>query len=664
MATKNDILALVRIFAVRKKNQMLPFSEFTVFAQKYAEQKKGDRPTLATLLSDTELQLATYLDELAEEKRCSLVYDQGKISTVVFPDFFNQVIKKRYDDIENDTEMPFPSESALDIELPRDLITSIDVKKDFVRILGDSGDSDTGMYRLNFPEGINSFVVPAQLLNQPLLKLSVQKIRLYLGTQRNAFYMLSKLRSVFKSKEQVLRDTINSVLTQRSQALETIMKPTDFSFGFWTHLANAIIREYREKTNKLEREHSYCQAAYLLGFYNVYFKGIQQKQKDEDSALKTLDRRLRLAPYYFTVSDITEFKDNSGLKLSRKYSPDRMHQYLEEKSKTQEGDTLPEIFRLKVAGRKEYFVCKEVYLPLTVKKIQESSSNFGKPYIEEWKRQIENNRKSAEMKNDDAFSRALDQKLVKESPLLKALLSYELLYLTLQESKPNYDINAEINRILNTQGQKLIPIEDILRLDRKDLLNQAKMSLPFWKTVPVLNRFFSLLKRFLTGAKPAPKVKTKKGSKSQQSENTAPDAGAKLLGSGAPSPRHAASEREGASGKSGKSGVVALQKAMASMKLQFIGNSGLDESIGSLIEKWNPLYDPQAKANLVEDVNSLVRDFLRKLKKGFMTRPPDAARIRNMSEGLAENHAFDQIKKRDALRRYIELYMIKVLGGR
>ena len=83
-----------------------------------------------------------------------------------------------------------------------------------------------------------------------------------------------------------------------------------------------------------------------------------------------------------------------------------------------------------------------------------------------------------------------------------------------------------------------------------------------------------------------------------------------------------------------------------------------------LVERWNPLFDPQAKSNLVEDVNSLVRDFLRKLKRGFLVKPPNAARITNMAESLAANHAFDQIKKRDALQRYIELYMISVLGGK
>ena len=101
---------------------------------------------------------------------------------------------------------------------------------------------------------------------------------------------------------------------------------------------------------------------------------------------------------------------------------------------------------------------------------------------------------------------------------------------------------------------------------------------------------------------------------------------------------------------------------MAKLKVHFVGNASLDDSMDELCEKWNPLYDPQAKADLVEDVNSLVRDFLRKLKRGFLVKPPNASRIQNMADTLANNHAFDDIKKRDSLKTYIELYMISILG--
>ena len=42
-----------------------------------------------------------------------------------------------------------------------------------------------------------------------------------------------------------------------------------------------------------------------------------------------------------------------------------------------------------------------------------------------------------------------------------------------------------------------------------------------------------------------------------------------------------------------------------------------------LAEKWNPLYAAAQKKNLVEDVNALVRDFLRPVRRSFLVRPPD-----------------------------------------
>ena len=246
MATKNDVLALLRAFALRRKNQVIVFSDFVTFSQKYSEQKKSDVPSLATLTSDTEIQLSTHLEDLAEESRCALVYDQGRIGSVVYPEFFSELVKRQYKDIANDAEVPFPNQNTLETKIPQDNILNVDIKSDFVRLLGAKDDEESSLLQLMFPQGINPLIVPSDLLGNQLLSLCVEKVRLYLNTQRNAFYMLSKLRGVFSTKEQLLKDMINSVVAARNQALETIHNPTEFSFMFWTHLANAIIREYRE----------------------------------------------------------------------------------------------------------------------------------------------------------------------------------------------------------------------------------------------------------------------------------------------------------------------------------------------------------------------------------------------------------------------------------
>ena len=87
----------------------------------------------------------------------------------------------------------------------------------------------------------------------------------------------------------------------------------------------------------------------------------------------------------------------------------------------------------------------------------------------------------------------------------------------------------------------------------------------------------------------------------------------------------------------------------------------IDHTLGELAEKWNPLYDVAQKKNLVEDVNALVRDFLRPIRRSFLVRPPDLKRIHALAEQLSASKALAQIKKRDVLMRYIELYMIRCL---
>ena len=66
----------------------------------------------------------------------------------------------------------------------------------------------------------------------------------------------------------------------------------------------------------------------------------------------------------------------------------------------------------------------------------------------------------------------------------------------------------------------------------------------------------------------------------------------------------------------------------------------------------------------MEDVNAMIRDYLRNIKRTFRISPPDAARIHSLAEKLAANRSFDRIKRKDYFIRYIEIYMVKLLGER
>ena len=89
----------------------------------------------------------------------------------------------------------------------------------------------------------------------------------------------------------------------------------------------------------------------------------------------------------------------------------------------------------------------------------------------------------------------------------------------------------------------------------------------------------------------------------------------------------------------------------------------LDAVLADLIEKWNPLLEPGPKQDLVRDVNALVHDFIRPIRRDFIARPPDLARVTLLAEQLSASRSLAKIGSRDPLVRYIQLYMLRALLG-
>jgi hypothetical protein len=147
--------------------------------------------------------------------------------------------------------------------------------------------------------------------------------------------------------------------------------------------------------------------------------------------------------------------------------------------------------------------------------------------------------------------------------------------------------------------------------------------------------------------------------------------------SGTPPPRPAAEDDVtsdsaglspiGASGAadtaSRRAQVARFKEAVRQLQGSYVAKGSTPQrTLDDLVERWNPLLDPVAKQNLVEDVNSLARDFLRRMKVSFRLIPPNRQRVKEWADRLCTNDAFSQIRRRDDLNEYLQLYMLTVLG--
>ncbi len=656
MAGRYDLNTIIRGYSLRMGKPRFNFTSFAAYAQKYIERLISEGEEVDQRLAQDDV-MEKEFESLAAKGIVSLDKQDDRIKSIFYPKYYYFEIQKLYKVVEEKPEEPFPTTSSTGFNIPDAALESVDVKTEFVEFLKKKDDQE--IVRLTFPETIPSIMTTSTLIETKLLELSVAKVRNYLNTHRNAEYMQSRMRGIFRNREASLKDMFSKALTQSRTAMASLLEPTDFSFQFWTHLASSMIQEYNKKNNRTALENSYMQAAYLLGLYNMYYKSISQKEKDKESALKQVRQGFRQVPYHFTFNEVHSFKDKNGMPLSKKFSLDDLNAYLRKLTTAEDKKGLAEIVRVRTPNNKEYFIHRELLIPLTLKKLRAASELFKRDYQNMFTLMLNNYKVSPEMKTDEAFIRDLEERLKGEDPLLHGLLRFDLLFLALESGNYGYDATKSTQELFDTQHHSLKPLDEVLGLKRDDLVRDAKFKVPLWKTIPL---FVGVVK-FLNGL-----FSFGNGRKSREKSTQIKK---RSHGDGFVSTSFADAHDEdfherpsGSQAKTSKQELLNYKEALEKLKQRITGDDApLEESLGSLAEKWNPLYDPRAKANLVEDVNSLIRDFIRKIKRNFRVKPPDLSRIENMARQLAEHEALDQIKKKGPLMTYIKLYIIKILGN-
>ncbi len=652
------VLHMLRHFAMLQRRARFEFGEFAGFVKVNLGRFLLNFPQLEQLAQRTDLQLSMHLRALGERDLCRLEYDGPEIVGILYPGFFSEVVRKLYGLLEQRPQEPFPNEKGLNLKIPDDLVLDVDLKTEFVELLSNPRPEAPEVLRLGFPDGLPQILVTADLMKGKLLEVSLAKLREYLGSRNNAGYIMHRLLPALRGNDHVLRDTLNAIITRSGRAISSITEPSDFSFRFWAHFANLVVQDYRERTDRNAEETGYCQAAYLAGYYNVYYRGRVQSASEKTTVLKRFDLQFRKAPYAYTLRDFYGVKDEKGLPLVRSSTQDVFLKFLEERTRLEGQKGLPELVRLKTASGQEYYLAREIIVPFFLKRLYDRRDQVREQYIDSWSEAIREGQRLAAMREERAYANDLDAVLRGLDPLLHALLNYSILFLAREHAKLSVEQQRELGRCLDDAQGRMAPLDEILGLPRKQLLEDARLRVPVWQRYPLFKTLVNWLRSLFQGSgSRAERMAPKEGAKPAEAAPKGPAAG-----------KRAASGEKEEAGTTVTSPVSARQlavyrNAVQNLKVQFVGtDKTVPERLGELAEKWNPLYDPKARTDLVEDVNAMIRDYLRSMRRGFRLKPPDAARLQALAGQISRNQAFDRIKRKDLFLRYLEVYMIKILG--
>lgn len=649
MSKKEELRKLLKAYVNKTQEPDLPYPTFRSLLDKYLERYEGELKELASIKTELDTHLPPLLSELGEEGIVEVVQKPDGSNTIRFLEYYRELIEQRYKVMQNRQDTPFPSEQSFSVLFPPDILIPVDVKVEFGSYLELREHHPPRILRILFPELTKSLLVTTPLLPNVLLELALQKTRQYLRNQKNAVYIQHKLVPLFRGRERILKDQIINVVTKPDLILQDLMNPTDFIYQFWSQTTSFLLKEILEKKEKLEQENDLAIAAYLIGAYSIFYKGKTTKERETETALKTLSGYFEKSPYAYTFHDIHTFKDSKGFPLVKKIDHATLQEFLDRQTTPPDPKSLPEIIKVRALDRKEYFISRTTVSTFLLERSFSLFREIRAHIVQDWYEALQSDEKRKEFKDPQAFEEYAQTVLKQLDMLFFSLLNFSLLFLILEQVKPNPMEKEFLESVLDRKGKKIHPVSKIFRLYPEDLLAEAKLRLPFWKTIPILKQIVQFFIRFYTT-----QPKTKKPKKAEE---------ATAITLGTTTPKGEEEPSEPVAPSSDRAQRVHFQKTIEALKVRYGGSKGdVQRELKELINQWNTLLDPKAKANLVEDVNSLVRDFLRKLKIAQRFQAPTPERLEKLAVELVTHEALEKIRHKEALKKYILLYMLEVLS--
>ena len=558
----------------------------------------------------------------------------GEIVKVVCVRYFEEKLRKIYADMEENNSIPFPDPDAFGVPCPAALIQKIDVKTEFVRLLEGNLAVTRPILQLQFKEFDHPMLVFKDMLDYELIKFCVEKIQYFFKNENNYEYMASKLNTTLLNEQSGVALMLSMIVKKPAEAVESIRKTNTFTFKFWTVLASTIVKEFGARHATGAADFVFAQAAFLLGYYNVYCKGCFQKETAIEVCRTDLMKSLTKPPYLFTVAQIMEFKDSKENLLYKKVGRDMYESFIRELL-ADSGENPPQLMTVKNAHQQEVFILYKtvpLYLEENLKIIRQ---DMYETLRRKWINDLERCEWLPEMEDDQAFESLMKKYLIDHYADFYALLNYHLLKQIQKYPGMGDKQKAIIMLYIDEINHQILPLFRLFGINRRSLFSDARVMVAAWKSNKVLRFLVLFFKQlFMTGAarKAMKEDRKRKKNKSQKEFQKISDNGA-------------------------------LNESVSLLKEHFLApGMTVEAGLENLIDRWNPLIDAVAKRNLVEDVNSFIRDYVRKLKRSFITNPPNKERVENIAESLSHTQAFDAIKEKEALRQYMALYIIKLLS--
>lgn len=631
MSTSANLGTLLRFYATRQGSAFVNFRDFCEYIKKYAEHHVEEQTELVKYLGNSEDAVRAELEKLAEKHLVYFLDRTPNKQTIIVIMYFTVQYAQRYKEISLNSSIPFPSIADLPKQVPMDAIERENAA-DFLPVLFAKQDLKSPLlYCMQLPHDAPSILFPECVPVNVLTDAAMAKLRAMLKKEEYHDYFLKKLRNANPGKEISTKTFFEQFVSRPDSAVQSVESSGD-SFYFWSQLCYFIRQDFEKVKDMTLEDINLLQSVSISELHLLMLKNRIQRQQQKQDALRDLEQALNKPPYFYSMQAILKLTDAKGIPLHGRYSDDDLKNFLEALTSESRNSELPRLLVFKVDSGTHYFVYKTKVFPLIVRLCNEAHDIVEKNLIDKWFKALEHYEKLPEMHDKPKFEECLKKETETASPVLYALLNSNFL--------PMLDIemqnNIEGGDFKFFSGGRLLPYSRLLMLNNSSILSNAKIMLPFWYVIPVISQIIGFFMR---------------PPKSSVDEVKSEDAGLR---------------KEKGPGKNSKNMTrrEALAEAAKNLEGHFVPEgSTIDRELDSYSKQWNKLIATEAHAQLTEDVNSLIRDYMRKVIRTISAHTFTLERIESLAETLVKTPNMQRITDQDALYMYVQLYILRLVGN-
>lgn len=626
MVAISNLSSILKHYANRQKSPFIDFREFCDYVKKYAEHHVEEESSLVRYLGDSSQTISAELLGLSEKNIVGLIENNNR-KTIICVQYISNIIALKYKEMITNVSIPYPIVTDLPKNFPLSLIEKKQASEYIIKNLNKKPENLPNLYILEFANEMTSLLVPAIVPIKVLLETAQKKIKKILKKEEYHDYFIKKLRSTNPTKEISIKSFFTHFVDTQDDKFIDFDQGDDYYL--WNQTLYFIRQDFSKIQDKTIEDINILQSVQISEIHSTFLKQKFQNQQKREDALKELEAALAKPPYFFSMNQILKFQDKNGRLLYGRYSEEDLKEFLTKM--TQEGplNQLPQLLIFKVDSGTRYYVYKKKVIQVVVRLCNEANVSIGKALETKWYNCLLNYEKLKEMTDNVAFEKVLRKMVEEQSPVLYALLNANFMSLLALE-KDDDETMEGFHLFVN---QHLLSYQELLMLKNNQILANAKSRLPLIYTIPIISWIISLF-----GSSNRKKQKIVEAPKKEEKSIV---------------------QKE----KQKSKAEIISSKAKDIITEIIPEGSSVDRELDFLEKQWNKLISKDARMNLTEDVNSLIRDYTRKVANTISSQSFSRERIENLANTLVKTPNMQKIKEEKSLKEYVILYMLRLLSN-